>query len=819
MQLLRRPWAMAVLTLVLAAGPSSAAGFFQGFETDNSGWNVLGGQYDATRVASGTNGVTSKTGGFHGQAGQYDLDVQGGSAFTRWGGYSFTFPPGGWTTSVDIYLDCAYAATAGDKRIDWDSAVNSTSGFRRDFVFNMGTEATGFVISASNNAGRSGANPNGNGPIHVTSSGWYNFSHTFYDSLGALACRFDIRNASNVLIGRWVRRNASDLISTQGGNRYGWFAAQELPFLAFDNSQMVINVPADNVSPVTSGLCISNANPCVNVPVNFNRADATGARGLSVTFQLSANLKLCSTPAASIHQGTWLNGYNTTYQVVDNGGGSYTVDQAILGLPCGQTAGGQAFTIDVKKDPSAGDGTGTITVTATTARDCNNNAIPAFPGNPADVPIDFSAPAAIADLAAQQQKTGNDADGTTKIKLTFTAPGDASVVEVYRAGYSNYPEYDDGGSPGSVPATPSYPPGAPWALTSVTATNQTDEVATRDFYYYVVFTKDGCGNVSAVSNKTSGTLNYHLGDVTNGVTDCQGNNLVNTADISFLGAHYGITLGEPDVYGCLDVGPTTDFSVNTRPTTDNKVNFEDLILFAINYGVVSAPQMANHPVALEHDALSLNAPAQVSAGQQFTVDVTLKGAGDLQGLSAQLGWDAAVVRPVGVEAGAWLQGQNGVVMSAAPGNVDAALLGVRNQGLAGEGVIARVSFVALASGAPKIAVARVDARDAANHPVAFGAAVAAAPRLTELQPVAPNPFRMNAALSFALARPQAVDLSIYGLDGRRIRTLAHEMRAAGIHHVSWNGLDELNQRVHPGVYYARLVTADGQFQRSLVYLK
>ena len=34
--------------------------------------------------------------------------------------------------------------------------------------------------------------------------------------------------------------NAADLVSTSGGNRYGWFASQELPFLAIDNSALTI---------------------------------------------------------------------------------------------------------------------------------------------------------------------------------------------------------------------------------------------------------------------------------------------------------------------------------------------------------------------------------------------------------------------------------------------------------------------------------------------------------------------------------------------------------------------------------------------------
>ena len=33
---------------------------------------------------------------------------------------------------------------------------------------------------------------------------------------------------------------------------------------------------------------------------------------------------------------------------------------------------------------------------------------------------------------------------------------------------------------------------------------------------------------------------------------------------------------------CLDVGPTTTNFVDGRPLTDNKVQFEDLILFSIN---------------------------------------------------------------------------------------------------------------------------------------------------------------------------------------------------------------------------------------------
>ena len=148
---------MLTATLILIGTHSASAVYFQSFETDTAGW------VGATRVMSGTHGVVSKIGAFHAE--------DGGGAFTRWGGYSKTFPPGGYTTSIDIYLDIsppymtgAMTPYANDTRFDWTSAISTPScAHRRDFVFNAGfytdTDTTGtgarFVISASNNAGRS----------------------------------------------------------------------------------------------------------------------------------------------------------------------------------------------------------------------------------------------------------------------------------------------------------------------------------------------------------------------------------------------------------------------------------------------------------------------------------------------------------------------------------------------------------------------------------------------------------------------------------------------------------------------------------------
>src|SRR4051794_11940405 len=86
------------------AGAQTATTLFShGFETDNSGWNVLPGDNTATRVASGSHSVVSHTGGFHAEVpGPFPLGPTNGSAFTRWGSVCNVFPPGGYTTRVDV---------------------------------------------------------------------------------------------------------------------------------------------------------------------------------------------------------------------------------------------------------------------------------------------------------------------------------------------------------------------------------------------------------------------------------------------------------------------------------------------------------------------------------------------------------------------------------------------------------------------------------------------------------------------------------------------------------------------------------------------
>src|SRR5262249_31010726 len=229
-----------------------------------------------------------------------------------------------------------------------------------------------------------------------------------------------------------------------------------------------------------------------------------------------------------------------------------------------------------------------------------------------------------------------------------------------------------------------------------------------------------------------------------------------------------------------------------------------------------------HPIAPASSSgeLSLVGPGHVSIGDAVTAKLSLQSAGSLSAVSAQLSWDPTVVEPTATAAGAWLLGQGGLALSPLPGGVDAAALA---QPVSGKGLLATVSFRVLAAGDPHIQLVRADGRDASNQNVPVSLAQApgesTTPSVTQLAPAVPNPAAQSMAFAFSLARGGAVDLSVYTVRGRLVKTLVHETRDPGSYQVTWNGVDESGQRLAAGTYYLRLVTPQGQFARTLTLLK
>lgn len=83
----------------------------------------------------------------------------------------------------------------------------------------------------------------------------------------------------------------------------------------------------------------------------------------------------------------------------------------------------------------------------------------------------------------------------------------------------------------------------------------------------------------------------------------------------------------------------------------------------------------------------------------------------------------------------------------------------------------------------------------------------------------PNPFTHETAIAFELPARMGVDLAIYDLGGRRVRTLDRSVRDAGTHTVRWDGRGDRGEAAAPGIYFLR-ASAGGETQvRRLVRLE
>lgn len=75
-----------------------------------------------------------------------------------------------------------------------------------------------------------------------------------------------------------------------------------------------------------------------------------------------------------------------------------------------------------------------------------------------------------------------------------------------------------------------------------------------------------------------------------------------------------------------------------------------------------------------------------------------------------------------------------------------------------------------------------------------------------LQQNRPNPFGAATSITFSLARAGRVDLHVYDVNGRLIRSLVEREMDAGTHDIEWRGENDRGLRSEPGVYFYQLVT-------------
>ncbi len=84
----------------------------------------------------------------------------------------------------------------------------------------------------------------------------------------------------------------------------------------------------------------------------------------------------------------------------------------------------------------------------------------------------------------------------------------------------------------------------------------------------------------------------------------------------------------------------------------------------------------------------------------------------------------------------------------------------------------------------------------------------------------PNPFNPSTKIQFAVAQTEKVNMDVYDIQGRLIRTLVdHELYQPGNYEVTWDGLDNRGRHVASGVYFAKMQAGKFAQTKKMVMTK
>ena len=83
----------------------------------------------------------------------------------------------------------------------------------------------------------------------------------------------------------------------------------------------------------------------------------------------------------------------------------------------------------------------------------------------------------------------------------------------------------------------------------------------------------------------------------------------------------------------------------------------------------------------------------------------------------------------------------------------------------------------------------------------------------------PNPFNASTVIKYALPEAAQVQITIYDLSGRKVKTLVQNHKQAGNHRVIWNGTDNWGNSLASGVYFYSLQTSEKRITQKMLLMK
>ncbi|MDZ4806419.1 MAG: FlgD immunoglobulin-like domain containing protein [Candidatus Eisenbacteria bacterium] len=91
----------------------------------------------------------------------------------------------------------------------------------------------------------------------------------------------------------------------------------------------------------------------------------------------------------------------------------------------------------------------------------------------------------------------------------------------------------------------------------------------------------------------------------------------------------------------------------------------------------------------------------------------------------------------------------------------------------------------------------------------------APPRVPIMGPMVPNPFAGSVRTTIQLPEAMTLEISVFDVLGRRVRSILKGLVEVGEHEVTWDGNDDSGAGVAPGNYFVRMTTGGGVVTRKV----
>lgn len=448
-------------------------------------------------------------------------------------------------------------------------------------------------------------------------------------------------------------------------------------------------------------------------------------------------------------------------------------------------------------------------------------------------PVDMVSDAASMDVVTPPAGVTNLAavSGHNRVRLSWTLPGGATGAKLLRKAWGGYPEYASAGGTAapSFPANPTDALATGWVEIYDGALLSFEDGAfdntSRDVYSYAAFAYDSMG-VFALGQADSRVraASYRLGDLGMVGSPSAYDGLIDGAlDLPVFSLAYGSAPGAPGwnpEVDMVDMAPTTGASELPQP--DDRVDFDDLVLFSLRFGTVDPLTKSVSSIVAQESEPFEGQPARVVIGPgrregNSTVFAVVLEASPLplRALHLEFVTPHEDRRETGL-GGAEVRTPNsgpqrfaGTVRRTERLDVDVAMMDATG-GASLHGHVADLvvhgdfdgSWFEL--GRPRahaldgksVSVVAAVVTDGPTSPVLD-------PRAVTLSANVPNPFNPRTRLELRLDRSAATDVGVYDLAGRRLHTLVQGVLDAGVHELVWGGTDDAQREVASGVYLVR----------------